>query len=68
MLPKDERESRQRQHSYSGFWDYRYPRPPQEYVNNNSRRRWRESMKTTKCVIAVCVFFFILALLIGWAL
>lgn len=68
MLPKDERESRQRQHSYPGYWDYRYPRSPKEYVNNNNRRRWREHMKTVKRVAAVCVFFFILALLIGWAL
>lgn len=71
MMPRDEKESRERQHRYSGFWDYRYPRSPHEYLHNNNRRRVRQTRKTSQSIkdaAVVCVFFFILALLIGCAL
>ena len=70
-MTEREKASRERQRRYSGYWDYRDPRSPQEYLHNNYRRRtrWlRKLIVTIQRVAAVCVFFFILALLIGWAL
>ena len=70
-MTEREQASRERQRRYSGYWDYRYPRSPQEYLHNNNRRRVRQTRKTSQSIkdaAVVCVFFFILALLIGCAL
>ena len=59
---------------YPGYWDYRSPRTPQEYLDNNAlRRRARERRRTAglQRLLAVSAGFFlwacVLALLVGGA-
>ena len=62
--------SRRRQRRYCGYYDYRFPRTPDEYLQNNVRRRTREQRKAAlrlQRFAAIALFLFILALLVGWA-
>ena len=62
--------SQRRQRRYCGYYDYRFPRTPEEYTANNARRRTREQRKAAlrlQRFAALALFLFILALLVGWS-
>ena len=59
---------------YPGYWDYRSPRTPQEYLDNNVRRRQARSRRLTVKVqrllaSALCFLMWVcvLSLLLGGA-
>lgn len=60
--------SRRRQRRYCGYYDYRFPRSPAEYMRNNARRRTREQRKAAlrlQRIAALVVLLAIMILLVG---